>query len=213
MGASIFLARGAAQSATTHLFGESGARLRTFGIGLWLAALLVTLALFGSFLRATTHHRALAGVTYACGALVLGVAWALACARLVAMLRSVSERVRRPAVVILGAAALVALLVLGVSFVSTVAKDEASFRAGATVVDVMAFVLTSFIASRGWPGAHRPLVVAGPPVVIFIAAMGAVFMAALGFATLRDPPVSRAVAERAPAFAPVAEWISGRSGR
>src|SRR5579872_5733842 len=43
-------------------FGGEGAELRAYGAGLWLASLLVGFSVFGSVLRATTHHHALAGV-------------------------------------------------------------------------------------------------------------------------------------------------------
>src|SRR5260370_19944491 len=65
MVAAIVVLRGAREG--LRAFGGSGAGLRIYGVGLWLASLLVGLSLFGGILRATTHHHALAGVTFACG--------------------------------------------------------------------------------------------------------------------------------------------------
>jgi hypothetical protein len=200
MAATIVALRGAAQG--LRAFGESAERLRMFGLGLWLASLFATLALVGSVLRATTHHHALAGVTYACCALVLAVAWGLVCARLVAILRAASQRLRRAAVAVLGSAMGIAMAYLGVRFVSIVSRDPSSTGAGATVVDIIAFAMTAAVASRSWPAAQRPFAIVGPPI--------AVFLAALGFTTLRDPPVRQALGEQAPVFAPAADWISGR---
>jgi choline-sulfatase len=187
---------------TLSTLGGPGTRFRAFGLGLWLASLLVALALFGSVLRATTHHHGLAGVTFACGALALAVGWGLVCARVVAMLQGASEGVRRLAVISLAGTALVAVGYLGLTFVLVVLKDPSSAAAGATVVDVIAFALAALLASREWRAALRPLAIVGPPV--------AVFLVALGITTLRDPPVRRAIGEHAPAFVSAADRLSGR---
>jgi hypothetical protein len=75
MVAAIVVLRGAGEG--LRAFAGPGAALRAFGVGLWLVSLLVALSWFGSILRAATHHHALAGVTYAFGALALGVAFGL----------------------------------------------------------------------------------------------------------------------------------------
>jgi choline-sulfatase len=188
-------------SAATSPLRELGG-LRVFGVALWLATLLVALSLFGGLLRATTHHRALAGVTFAAGALLVAVGCALVCARIVVILRNASSRVRRVAMAMLGAGAAGAIGILGVRFLQVVGDDPASSAAVATVIDVVAFTLSAGAASLGWGFARRFLAIAGPPV--------AVFLAALGMTTLRDPPVCRAIGQHAPAFEPAANFVSGR---
>ena len=200
MGLSVVVLRGARQGLRS--FAASDAGLSAFGAGLFLTALLAGLSVFGELLRETTHHHALAGVTYACGALAFAVVCALGSARVVAILRSLSARARRAAMVLSGGAAVVVIGLLAARFVLAVIQDPASSAAGATVVDVLAFAVSAATASLPWRAARRPLALVGPPV--------AVFLAALGVTTLRDPPVRRAIGESAPAFAPAADLVSGR---
>jgi hypothetical protein len=185
-----------------HTVAGSGTWLVGFGFALWLASLLVTLAVFGGVLRATTHHHALAGVTYAFGALALAAGWGLVCARLVAILRGASKRVRRWGIVLLGALALGAVAYLGVGFLGAVARDPSSAKASATVVDVLAFAVLAFFMSRRADAVRWSFALAGPPL--------AVFLATLGVTTLRDPPVREAIDERAGTFATAADFIAGK---
>ena len=183
-------------------FAGPPSRLRVFGILLWLALLFVGLTLFGSVLSGTTHHHALAGVTYAFGAVALAVGLGLACARLVGVVRGLSDRSRNVAIALLGGGAFLALSYLLARFLSAATKDPASSDAASTVVDVLAFVFTALFASRDWRVANRPLAILGPPV--------AVFLASLGLTTLRDPPVYQAIVDRAPAFVPAADFVRWR---
>lgn len=200
MGIAVVVLRGAREG--LQAFREPGTQLRAFGLALWLAIQLVTLALFGGFLRATTHHHALAGVTFACGALAVSVGWALVCARIVVILRSFSEQGRRLSMRSAGGAVLALIGYLGLRLLSASSKDPSSAAAAATVIDVLAFAGVALLASREWRVAHRSLALVGPPV--------AVFLAALGITTLRDPPVRQAISDRAPAFVSMADRVSGR---
>jgi hypothetical protein len=200
MGIALFVLRRARQE--LRALSEPGTQMRLFGLGLWLALLFITLAIFGDVLRATTHHHALAGVTFGCGALGLAVGWGLVCARLVAMLRGVSAEARRLAIVLLGGGAIATIAYLGLRFLSVASRDASSSAAVATVVDVLAFSITALLASLDWRLALKPLAIVGPPV--------AVFLGALGITTLRDPPVREAIGEHAPAFVSVADLISLR---
>jgi hypothetical protein len=200
MGIALFVLRRARQE--LRALSEPGTQMRLFGLGLWLALLFITLAIFGDVLRATTHHHALAGVTFGCGALGLAVGWGLVCARLVALLRGVTAEARRLAIVLLGGGAIATIAYLGVRFLSVASRDASSSAAVATVVDVLAFSLTALLASLDWRLALKPLAIVGPPV--------AVFLGALGITTLRDPPVREAIGEHAPAFVSVADLISLR---
>jgi hypothetical protein len=198
--AAVVVLRGAREG--LRAFAGPGAGLRAFGVGLWLASLLVTLTLFGRVLRAHTHHHALAGVTFAFGALAAAVAWALVCARIVALARGAPEFARRGLVVILGGAAALALAYVGLRFVRGASHDVASYGAAGTVVDVMAFALVAFFASHRSLAARRAIALVGPPVAVVIVA--------LGVSTLRDAPVRAAIGECAPAFAPVVDALPGR---
>jgi hypothetical protein len=195
----IVVLRSAAEG--LRAFAGPGAALRAFGVALWLAAMLVALTTFGSVLRATTHHHALAGVTYAFGALALAVGSALVCARSIAILRAASPAVRSLVVGALGGVAAVALAWEGQRFVRAGAHDAASSAVAATVVDVFAFALSAYFASRRALVARRGLALVGPPI--------AVVVAALGISALREAPVRDAVSERAMAFAPAARLVVG----
>jgi hypothetical protein len=200
MVASVVVLRGAREG--LRAFGGPGAGLRAFGVGLWLASLLVAFTLFGSVLRATTHHHGLAGVTFAFGALAIAGVSGLACARLVAIARGATERVRRAMVFVLGTLAIASLTWVGLRFVRAASHDAASYAAAGTVVDVLAFALAALFASRRSLVSRRAIALFGPPV--------AVVVAAVGVTTLREAPVRDAIGERAPAFAPVVDLLSGR---
>jgi hypothetical protein len=191
----VVVLRGAREG--LRAFGGPGAELRAFGAALWLASLLVALAIFGSALRATTHHHALAGVTFAAGAVALAIGTALLCARIVAILRDASAGARRGLVVALGLLALLAIAWVGMRFMSAAAHDPASSAAAGTVVDVLAFAFGALFAARRSLATRRQLALVGPPIAVFLAAVGA--------STLRDAPLLDAIDERAPAFAPVVD--------
>jgi hypothetical protein len=170
-------------------------------VGLWVASLLVGFTVFGSVLRAQTHQHALAGVTFAFGALAFAVASAVVCARFVVIARSASALGRRALVLALGGAAVLALAFVGTRFLRAASHDAASYGAAGTVVDVLAFALAAFFASHRSLRGHRAFAVIGPPV--------AVVVVALGVLTLRSAPLLRdAIGESAPAFAPVVELLS-----
>jgi hypothetical protein len=198
--ASVVVLRGAREG--LRAFAGPGAALRAYGVGLWLGTLLFGLSIFGSLLRATTHHHALAGVTYAFGALAFAVADALVCARVMAVARALPDRGRRVLLLALAVAVGILLFAVGVRFVRAASSDAASYAAAGTVVDVLAFVLAALFASRARLAWRRPLALLGPPV--------AVIVAALGIVALRDAPVHDAVVDRAPAFGPAADVLGGR---
>jgi hypothetical protein len=200
MVAAIAVLRGAAEG--MRAFAGPGAGLRAFGVGLWLASLLVVLTWFGSLLRATTHHHALAGVTYAFGALALAVGIGLACMRIVAILSGLPPAARSLAFGALGGAVVVALAAMAVRFARAASHDSASAAAAATVVDVLAFALAGFLASRRGLGASRILALVGPPLAVVIVAMG--------ISSLHEAAIRQAIGDRAPAFAPAASLVSGR---
>jgi hypothetical protein len=200
MVAAVVVLRGAREG--LRAFVGPGTGLRVAGAGLWLASLLVGFTLLGRVLRAHTHQHALAGVTFAFGALFFAVASAVVCARVVALARGAPEFARRGLVIILGTAAVLALAYVGLRFVRAASHDAASYGAAGTVVDVLAFGLAAFFASRPSLIARRVIALVGPPV--------AVVVVAVGVATLRSAPMLDAIGESAPAFAPVVEFLSSR---
>lgn len=92
MVSAVVVLRGAREG--LRAFGGPEAELRAYGVALWASSLLVALTLLGSVLRAATHQHALAGVTFAFGALGMAIGLALVCVRLVAILRGASAAVR-----------------------------------------------------------------------------------------------------------------------
>jgi hypothetical protein len=200
MVAAVVVLRGAREG--LRAFAGPGAGLRVAGAGLWLASLLVGFTLLGRVLRAHTHQHALAGVTFAFVALFFAVGSAVVCARVVALARGAPEFARRGLILILGTAAILALGYVGLRFVRAASHDAASYGAAGTVVDVLAFGLAAFFASRPSLIARRFIALVGPPI--------AVVVVALGVTTLRAAPMLDAIGESAPVFAPVVEFLSSR---
>lgn len=200
MVATVLVLRAAREGARAFTAGTDG-ELRGYGVGLWLASLLVMLSIFASVLRATTHHHALAGVTYAFGALALSIGWGLVCARLVVILREMSERSRRLVGGTLAVTTGAALTWVAVRFLRAASEDASSAAAAATVVDVLAFAIAAGFAARPSFAVHRAPALVGPPVALAILA--------LGLSTLHDAPLRAAIGEHAPAFSPVADLVAG----
>ena len=198
MVAAVVVLRGAREG--LRAFAGPGAGLRVVGAGLWVASLLVGFTLLGRVLRANTHHHALAGVTFAFAALFFAIGSGVVCARIVSLARGAPDFARRGLVLILGTAAVLALAYVGLRFVRAASHDAASYGAAGTVVDVLAFGLAAFFASRPSLIARRIIAVLGPPI--------AVAVLALGVTTLRAAPMRDAIGESAPVFAPVVEFLS-----
>ena len=139
----------------------------------WLMSCVLLLSLVGAVLRATTHNRPLAGVTYAIAATLAGLALVPASARLVeialAWLQSGAKTRLLFALVLAGAC--VALVVLRLVH-ALPAEAELSAPASATVVDLSAFALSGIIASRPEIAARRSLALVGPPAAVALFALG-----------------------------------------
>jgi hypothetical protein len=198
--AAVVVLRGAREG--LRAFAGPGAGLRLYGVALWMSTLLVGLSLFGSVLRATTHQHALAGVTFAFGALALAIGDALVCVRIVAIARGLPEGGRRVLLLAVAIAVGILLLAVGVRFVRAASHDAASYAAAGTVVDVLAFALAALFASRRSLVSRRSIALVGPPV--------AVVVAAVGIAMLRDASMRAAIGDRAPAFGAVVEALVPR---
>jgi hypothetical protein len=199
MVSAVVVLRGAREG--LRVFGGPGAELRAYGVGLWAASLLVTLTVLGSVLRATTHHHALAGVTFAFVALGAAIGLALACVRVLAILRAASPHVRGVVALVLAMGVFAALGAVGMRFLHAAAHEPGSAPAAGMVVDVLAFSLAAVFATRRSLASRRAVAVVGPPVAVAIAA--------LGFSSLGDGPLRAAIDERAPAFAAVIDPLPG----
>jgi hypothetical protein len=199
MVAAVVILRGAREG--LRAFGGEGGELRAYGVGLWSASLLVLLSFFGSALRSTTHHHALAGVTFAFGAVVFAVGSALACVRVVAILQGLSEEKRGAWVIALGLFAIAAVAWTGLRFLHAASHDAASAIAAGNVVDILAFGLAAFFAAGQSLVSRRLVALIGPPVAVVIAV--------LGISALRDAPLRTAIDDAAPAFAPAVDQVPG----
>jgi hypothetical protein len=200
MVAAVVVLRGAREG--MRAFAGPGAGLRAFGVALWLMSLIVVFTLFGRVLRSHTHHHGLAGVTFAFGALAIAIASGLACARVVAVARDAPDLARRGLLFVLGTVVAMALAYVGLRFVRGASADSASYGAAGTVVDVLAFALAAFFASRPALVPRRALAVAGPIIALAVGGFGAF--------TLREAPIRDAIGVRAPAYAPVVDLLSTR---
>jgi hypothetical protein len=153
-------------------FGGEGALARAAAVAAWLVLVFISLSGYGALLRATTHHHALAGTTFALGALALAIGAALAASRLGGMLRKAPEDAQK----VLAVTAFVALFICIGVVASRLGHEE-----GAPVVDAMALLLAVVFAAQPAFMGKKPLAIAGPPV--------ALLLLALGIATLRSSAV------------------------
>jgi hypothetical protein len=159
----------------------------------------VALAVFASLLRAVTHNRALAGVTFAMGGFALAVAVAVATRRFVAVIEHAPPKGRALAAMALALSVGASLAWVAIRFASAARRDAASSASAAIVVDCLAFALAAFFAARPSFAGRRSVAIAGTAVALLVAAGG--------LSALRDPSVRAAIEEKAPAFAPLADLV------
>jgi hypothetical protein len=161
-------------------FGGPGAATFVFGVAMWLGWLVVGLSVLGSLLRATTHHHALAGVTFAFGALGMALASAAVSSRLVGILRAVSADARRLLATLLSAITAAAVVWLALGSASASGRDAASAAHASMVVDVLAFLLAATFAARRVAGVRRLFALVGPPAAVAVLAAGVPLLHAAG---------------------------------
>ncbi|MDP9150082.1 MAG: hypothetical protein M3O36_09100 [Myxococcota bacterium] len=200
--AAVAVLRGAADGVRALL--APGARWRAFGVALWLASLFVMLTVLGGFLRATTHHHALAGVTYAFAALGLAVGSALVWMRVIAILRAASYEMQHAGAAFLAAMSVAALGWVALRFAGAVAHERGSSAAVATVLDVVAFAAAAFLGSGRGLASNRAIALFGPTVALVVVV--------LGITTLRDAPLREVMNTHAPVFASAASAAGLVSG-
>jgi hypothetical protein len=185
--------RGAAQGAFV-IFRE---RLRLhLGAALLTGACLYTVLLsLGASLHTNTHHRGLAGSTFAVAALVLTIGALAVSQRAASLIEAHTPKVQRTLPYVGGGAL---LLVVAWSLRSPASRGEPT----ALFLDLLAFTLMAGFAAQAAFTRLRPLALAGPPA--------ACALLVLACTTLRGAPaLVKIIVEQAPAFGQAARVIAG----
>ena len=185
--------RGASQGAVA-LFRD---RLRLqLGAALFSAsALYVFLLIAGATLHRNTHHRGLAGGTFAVVALVALVAAIMTSQRIASLIETHAPNAQR---VLPYAGGLALLFVVAWSLRSPASSGEPT----ALFLDLLAFTLMAGFAAQAAFSRLRPLALAGPPA--------ACALLVLGCTVLRGAPdLVKIIVEQAPAFGQAARVASG----
>ncbi|MBX3202876.1 MAG: hypothetical protein KF894_32415 [Labilithrix sp.] len=174
-----------------QLLAGDRAPLLAMGVLWWSVIELGLLSLFGALLSKTTHHHALAGVTFAAFAVGSGVVVALFARRTTMVLARGGASLQKLGLAIAGGSAF-----LGILFVGIRTSRAEGMHTAAALVDALAFAVATVIASSRAFGRWRPLAIAGAPVAILVIL--------IGLTTLRfDPKLMQALPERAPVHAVV----------
>jgi FtsH-binding integral membrane protein len=167
------------------LMGNKG-HLLAIGVLWWSVVELGLLSMFGAVLRKTTHHHALAGVTFAAFAVVSGLLIGIFAHRTTAILARGGPNLERMGVAIAGGAAFVVIMLVGVR-----TSRAEGLHTAAALVDALALAVMSTITSSRAFTRFRPMAIAGVPV--------AVLLLMIGLTTLRfDPQVRESLMEAAP---------------
>jgi hypothetical protein len=149
----------AARRGVRGLSGDGG-REHVAAAAAWLGAMTLALARFGAVLRATTHHHALAGVTFAIGGVVLAVVLALFAARAA----SWAVRARDGGRGSVGLAVLVAVACLEALVIVRGVPASLAAGARAVAVDGAVAVLSLTVATASWTESRRAIALLGPPL-------------------------------------------------
>ncbi|MBX3206800.1 MAG: hypothetical protein KF764_17150 [Labilithrix sp.] len=158
--------------------------------GLWWTVIeLGLLSMFGALLSKTTHHHALAGVTFAAFAVISGIIVALFARRTTTLLARGGASLQKLGLSIAAGCAFVGILLVGVR----TSRAEGAHTAAA-LVDALALVVATVLASSRAFGRWRPLAIVGVPL--------AVLVTMVGLTTLRfDPKLAQSLPETAPVHA------------
>ncbi|WP_394845815.1 hypothetical protein LZC95_53405 [Pendulispora brunnea] len=184
-------------------FSLGDGRKRSWSLFLWVGFVFFTLLAFGAMLRATTHHHALAGATFAIltgAAAIVLVPISLRLGSIAARWQSENRRVLLAAfVVVLLAGALGVMLVL--ARILPGGASGATPAVSANLVDVLAFAMAALLASRPEFEARRTLALFGPPVAAALFIFGVRYLSA-------SPIIGVTVDQRAPAFGPAVSILA-----
>jgi hypothetical protein len=151
-------------------FGGEGRGARLAAFVLWALLEVGGLVLLGALLRATTHHHALAGVTFALAAVALAVGLALLSMRVAKEVSALAPGSRR--LVLVGAALVIVLAVAMVARRFGLDASGGLGVTGATIVDLLAFFIVATFASRPEFVERRVLAILGPPAAATLLVLG-----------------------------------------
>jgi len=203
----VLIAATRAARRTVRTLAPGGATALLVGAALWALVSLPVTAVLGTLLKANTHHRALAGATFAVLALVVHVGAALFAWRITAL---VLPHVRRPAArtfvaMVLGAGALVLFAVTLTS--AAMAQDPSAASTSAAAIPALlvdgalVLVATGVAAMVEIPLKRRTDISwLGAGVLVFVTAVGLVLV-------MRSAALARAAVGRAPIVGAVAEAV------
>ncbi len=166
------------------------------GAVLWLALAFVALTALGTFLRATTHHHALAGATFGLGAVFLGTCVFLTVVRLGSMARRGSPAVRSTILFAGGAVLFLGVLLVAHKFSASLPASGPGATSGIWLVDVVALVVPAAFASRAEFTDERLLVWAGPVI-------GAALIAGGVWSLQTCPALPGVLADHAPLYSAI----------
>lgn len=162
------------------------APLLAIGVLWWSIIELAVLSIFGAVLRKTTHHHALAGVTFAAFAVLSGALVGLFARRATASVARGGAGSRRIALGIASGVAFLMVMLVGVR-----TSRAEGLHAASVLVDALAIAVASTIASSRAFARLRPMAISGVPV--------AVLVLIIGLTTLRfDPKLRESLADTAP---------------
>ena len=149
-----------------QLLGER-APLLIIGVLWWAVTEIGLLAIFAAVLRKTTHHHALAGVTFAFFAIITGVVVGLLARRTTTMIGRGGSKLQSMGLAAVGVCATVVLILV---LVRTARASE--IHAAAGIVDAIALSVTALLASTRAFTRIKPLAVVGLPVAILVLVLG-----------------------------------------
>lgn len=158
------------------------------GMSWWCVIELALLSLFGAVLKKTTHHHALAGVTFAMFAVVSGIVVALFAARTTAILVRAGARSET-----LGLRIAAVCVGLGIFIVGLRASRADGLHTTAAISDGFVFVVATIFGSLRIRERFARLPTIGIPL--------AAVLIVVGLAVLRfDAPLQKELEETAPIF-------------
>jgi hypothetical protein len=174
--------------------GPGGSAPRIGGLFMWLALVLGFDVFFGAALRATTHHHALAGVTFAFFTLASTAVAALV-ARRVAMALTHRHVMAQRAFATLAVLAFLVLASLAVLRVGRGLGSSLPGSYGTALVDAAALLLACLFGAQPLFTRVRFLAFVGPPLALAIGVAGV--------SALRRPALRESVEAQAPDHARV----------
>src|SRR5262245_25365637 len=145
---SLVLARAAGRGFRS-IVGQASPRTAVLGVALWIGLALPGLAVLGAVLKATTHHRGLAGATFGVLGVVIVVTAAVGSHRMVGLGQRLVARGMRPWIpAAIGAlVGVLPLLAVAAPLAGGAAEESAAALRAAIVDGAIALVATALVAS------------------------------------------------------------------